>query len=483
MGGNGSTVLNNRARNNPRAGYSWSDRRFPLALFLLKYHLRQTRLLLLFMYLFLTVALWGLGIAAAWADVAPPAPQDDLQPLFSPDNPGYRTPRAGEGFKTDLFGREIEVQPGNRRSVTAADLGVQVNLPSADSRAVVPFGALYLWRHEDDQSLFRADIVGLYNDIFWAGSTPDLGHFEWVLTFENYTLPFTQYEIVDGNADKSEELVWGYARPGLGLGYRRKVSPGHQDNMMAIDLTFEPGYLYFGKGSKAASNFILPEDTFELREHLQARWDALERNLLSLPHSGIAAGFDLVNANRTNWKNWGLNGAETGGREYLAASGYLLGVGGIPGLNSDRHRLLGSLNGGIGSDLDRFSAPRIGGGALTLGEEYGSTWRPVLPGSIIQEYFPKHYVVAVGEYRWEAFFFTYLSLDASVGWLDRLRQTGPIVTDTTSKNDFFSSVGARLTTGFLFHSDMHLSYNYNFSEVRNGRYGGSEIVLQFSRKL
>ncbi|MGO9380084.1 MAG: hypothetical protein ACLP29_16250 [Dissulfurispiraceae bacterium] len=448
-------------------------------------YLRQTRLLrILFLYLVLAGAFSGSGMAVAWADDdTPTAPQDKLQPLLSPDNPAYRTPRAGEGFKTELFGQEITVQPENSRSVTAADFGVQANIPGADNRGIIPFGAVYLWRHPDDQSLFRADLVGVYNDIFWAGSSPDLGHFEWVLTFDSYTLPIGQYELVDGNAVKSEELIWGYVRPGFGLGYRQKVSPGHQDNMLAIDLTIEPGFLFFSKSSYAASNFVLPQNTFELREHLQVRLDALDRNLLSLPHNGFAAGVDLVNANRTNWKNWGLNGSETDGREYFSASGYLLGAAAVPGIDSDRHRLLGSIHGGVGSDLDRFSAPRIGGGVLTMGEEYGSTWRPLLPGSIIQEYFPKHYAVAVGEYRWEALFFTYLSFDASAGWLDRMRQTGPSLTDTTSKNDFFSSLGGRLTTGFFFDSRMQLSYNYNFSEIRSGKYGGHEILLHFSRNL
>jgi len=448
-------------------------------------YLGQTWFLrLLFLCLLLTVFFWGHGIAAAQtADDTPAVHQDELQPLLSSDSPAYRTPRAGEGFRTELFGQEITVQPEDRRSVTAIDFGVQFNLPGADNRGIIPFGALYLWRHPDDHSLFRADIVGVYNDIFWAGSSPDLGHFEWVLTFDSYTLPFYQYELVDGNAVKSEELLWGYVRPGFGFGYRQKVHPGHQDNMLAIDLTIEPGFLYFGKGSYTASNFVEPQNTFELREHLQVRWDALERNLLSLPHSGFAAGADLINANRTNWKNWGLNGSETGGQEYFSASGYLLGAGAVPGVDSDRHRLLGSLHAGIGNDLDRFSAPRIGGGVLTIGEEYGSTWRPVLPGAIIQEYFPEHYVVAVGEYRWEALFFTYLSFDASVGWLDRLRQTGPNLIDTTSKNNIFSSLGGRLTTGFFFNTRMQLSYNYGFSEIRGDKYGGHEILLQISRNF
>ena len=310
-----------------------------------------------------------------------------------------------------------------------------------------------------------------------------MGPFEWVLTFNNFTVPMSQYELVDGRAVKSERLIWGYVRPGIGFGYRQKVHPGHQDNMFAVDLTIEPGFLIFGKDSKADPNFVVPNSTFELREHLQVRVDALERNLLSMPHNGFAAGTDLIHANRTNWKTWGMNGSENDGREYLSASGYLLGATAVPGVASERHRLLGSLHAGVGSHLDRFSATRIGGGVLTMGEEYGSTWRPVLPGAVIQEYFPKHYAIAVGEYRWEALFFTYLSFTASAGWLDRLRQTGPNVTDTTSRNDLFTSLGGRLTTGFFFASRMQLSYNYNFSEIRNGRHGGHEIVLQFSRSF
>lgn len=115
-----------------------------------------------------------------------------------------------------------------------------------------------------------------------------------------------------------------------------------------------------------------------------------------------------------------------------------------------------------------------------MGEEYGSTWRPILPGAVIQEFFPKHYLVAVGEYRWEALFFTYLSLDASVSWLDRMRQAG---TETISKNDVFSSLGARVTTGFFFDTRMQLAYNYNFSVIRHGQYGGHEVVLHFSREI
>jgi len=438
---------------------------------------RTTRLLqLLVCCLFMFPA-----ISTHAEDVPEAASQKEQLPMQHQEVPNYRTPHAGEGFRTELFGREITVQPLTGRSVTALDLGVAVNVPGADNKAILPFGDLYLWRHPKDQSLFRADIALLYNDIFWAGSSSQLKSFEWVLTFNSYTIPFAQYELVDGKAVKSEELTWGYVRPGFGLGYRQRVSPGHQDNMLAVDLTVEPGFLFFDKGSNTAGNFVVPNNAFELREHLQFRWDAFERNLLSLPQQGFAVGADVVHGNRTNWKNWGLNGSESAdGRDYFLCTGYFLAAGRVPGVDSDRHRLIGSLHAGVGSNLDRFSAPRIGGGVQPMGVEYGSTWRPVLPGSVIQEFFPKHYVVAAGEYRWEALFFTYLSLNGSVGWLDHLTQTGR---GTISKNDVFTSLGARVTTGFFFDTNMKLGYNYNFGVIRDGRHGGHEIVLYFIKAL
>src|SRR6202142_4282182 len=122
-----------------------------------EYYARQGWLpKMLLLWLFLTVTLWGLVIATAQAEGDTPlVSHDKLQPLISSDSPAYRTPRAGEGFRTELFGREITVQPSDRRSVTAVDFGVQANLPGADNRGIIPFGALYLWRHPDDQSLDR----------------------------------------------------------------------------------------------------------------------------------------------------------------------------------------------------------------------------------------------------------------------------------------------------------------------------------------
>jgi hypothetical protein len=423
--------------------------------------------------------LFSLPGTAAGADT----PSTKPLPFLDLSAPNYRTPLAGEGFRTVVFGREITVEPQDRRSVAAWDVGLQASVPEPGNSGFLPFGSLYFWVHPDDRSLLRAEVVGVYDDIFFSRASPESAPLEGVLTFSNFTVPVAQTELVDGESQNKEELLWGYVRPGFGFGLRRQVAPGNQENMFAFDLTAEPGFLYFDGGSKTAADFVVPRDTFEIRGHLQMRWDALERNLLELPHRGLAAGCDVVYGHRANWGDWGTNGENSAGegRNYLSFTGYLLAAGGVPLVNSDRHRLLGSLHGGIGHHLDRFSAPRVGGGPAPMGEEYGSTWRPVLPGAVIQEFLPDHYALAVGEYRWEPIFFTYLSLRASLAWLDRQRlESGG---GTYREENLLESVGARVTTGFFYETRLQMDYNYNFAVIRDGSYGGSAIVLHVSRNF
>ncbi len=385
-------------------------------------------------------------------------------------------------LRAEVFGRQVTIKPGDPRSVTAWDLGVDISEPPPEGSEILPVGDLYFWRHPDDRHLLRAEISGVWDDVFWARRGRGLGPFEAVLTFTNFTVPAAQSELVDGEELKTEELLWGYVRPGFGLGYRRQVAPGHQDNMLAADLTFEPGFLFFDKGPDAARNFAAPQDTFEFRAHLQLRWDALERNLIKLPKRGYAAGADLVYGHRANWRDWGINGGQAAdeGRNYASFTGYFLAAGGVPWAKSGRHFLVGALYGGYGHHLDRFSAVRIGGGPDPLGEEYGSTCRPVLPGAAIDEFFPEHYVLATGEYRWQPVFFASLGLDASAGWLDRLRRTGAGI---VAKDNLLPAVGVRLTTGFFFDTRLQAAYNYNFSVVRRDGFGGHEVLIEVSGKL
>src|SRR5208283_1453008 len=140
-------------------------------------------------------------VKTAWAeDDTSAGSQDEQLPLLLPYGPDYRTPRAGEGFRAEVFGREIKVNPRDGRSVSSVDIGLALYKPLPEDRQVVPFGALYIWRHPNDEDLFRGVIAGVYDDIFWAHTSRTMEPFELVATFNNYTLPFAQYELVDGIA-------------------------------------------------------------------------------------------------------------------------------------------------------------------------------------------------------------------------------------------------------------------------------------------
>jgi hypothetical protein len=144
-------------------------------------------------------------------------------------------------------------------------------------------------------------------------------------------------------------------------------------------------------------------------------------------------------------------------------------------LGDDRHRLIGSIHGGTGDSLDRFSGLRVGGGPRL--EDYEGLSRPLIPGAFTEEFTTSHYTVVVGEYRWEALFFTYLSLRGSAAYVDRDRlKSGEI----ERRDDILTSVGGRLTTGFFLRTRLQLDYNYNFQVIRKGEHGGHEVVVLLS---
>ena len=426
----------------------------------------------------------GLAIAFALAWVTGVRAQDPADlPSFDPFSEPYRTPLSGDGFRFELFGEPREVAPRNRRSLKAWDLGVAVGSPGVDEGEALPFVSLYFWEHPNEDELFRGVVVGLYNELLYARSPRGLGPFEFLLTLENLNIPVAQGEVVDGVRVDDEELLWGWVRPGGGFGYRKPIAPFEQDNMLSISATLEPGYCYFDDGSETADDYRVPQDTFDLRAHLKVRADALRRNLLELPHQGWAFGVDGVHGHRTNWERWGVNGAEDAReeRDYSFVAGYAASATRVPFVESERHRLVTVINGGVGGDLDRFSSQRVGGGPHAVGEEYDSTFRPVHPGAAVDEFHPHHYATLIAEYRWEPIFFTYVSARGAVGYLDRdrLRGGGRV----TREDGFFSALGARLTTGFAFETRLQLDYNYNFGVVRRDGYGAHEIVLHVSGEL
>src|SRR5262245_37394183 len=58
----------------------------------------------------------------------------------------YRTVRAGEGFRTSLFGFDATVEPRDRRSTSALDLGVAAYIRHPEEASLIPFASLYFWR-------------------------------------------------------------------------------------------------------------------------------------------------------------------------------------------------------------------------------------------------------------------------------------------------------------------------------------------------
>jgi hypothetical protein len=424
-------------------------------------------------------------VAGAFADsrgaeeppVEAAAPEKPLRKL---DVPGeeYLTPRAGEGFETTVLGREVRVEPRDRRTITAWDLGLSAIAPGVPTQEVLPFGSLFFWRQPDERTFFRAVLLGFYDDIIFAKSAESTSPIEAVFTFENLTLPVARNEYIDGKGFEDEQLLWGQVRGGVGIGYRERLpQPGYNDNMLAVSLLAEPGYLYFDDGKDAAPGFVEPQDTFEGRLHLKLRLDALERNLVELPHRGFALGSDLTYGYRTNWEDWGINRERDASstKDFQSLSGYLVGVRGVPFVESERHRLIGTLHGGWGDGQDRFSNFRTGGGPT--GYEFESISRPVLPGAMIEEYRTDRYAVAIGEYRYEPIFFAYVSLRSSVSYVRRERLHGGV---REWSDDVLGSVGARLVSGFFFETLLQLDYNYNAGVLRRGEFGGHEVTVHVS---
>lgn len=401
----------------------------------------------------------------------------------------YRTPRAGESYTTQLFGQTVTAPARNRRSVTALNLGVQWLAGAPSDYEVLPYGAFFLWRNEDDgRQRLRAVLAGLYNEVRYNVTPEWLGQTELVMTLENMTIPFARQEFVEGVQIDEEELEWHRMHLGFGFGWRTALNPGHQDNAMEVALTYEPGLLLFSAGSDTADGFREPRDTYEGRVHLRMRADALERNIMELPHAGWAAGFDGWYAHRSRWDDWGggpVFGLQEGSdhRTWYAARFFALAAVPVPFVaDGERNRLQASLYGGIGKDLDRFSAFRLGG--EPTGGEWEALSRPNVLGAIFDEFYSRSYVVANLEYRRELLFFCFLHLRGQLALVDRPRLTNGAL---DWQMDTLPAVGAALTCGAPWKSQVELGFSYNFGLLRDSHgdpeFGGSALTLAWSKEF
>lgn len=384
------------------------------------------------------------------------------------------TPRAGEAYSGRFLGIPIDVPARDRRELSWVG-GALLSVPGGpDDHREVPAGELFLWRnHPERRELLRAEIAIVANSIRYNRGVSSRG-WEGVGTLETSTLPWSFSDSIEGVRDTPATLKFRSVRGGLGIGWRRGLAPGLQDNFVEAALTFEPGYLWFSRTGETASDFVLPADSFESRAHLRIRADALVRNLLELPHEGWAAGLDARAGDRSGWKDWG--GGASGevraadGRRWTSISGYILAASPLPFTAGERHRAIVSAYAATGSGLDRFSAPRLDG--FSNAGDWESLSRPVVPGAAADEFRPTRYAVANFEYRYQAAFFLYLQARGTLAWVDRARRNedGGLRTRMES----LPAVTAAVTTGLPWRMSMELAWSRNFGVLRSNGAGRTE---------
>ncbi|MBK9088795.1 MAG: hypothetical protein IPL90_07000 [Holophagales bacterium] len=387
----------------------------------------------------------------------------------------YKTSRAGQVAVGTIFGKEVRAPMRDRGRITYLNLGAVLLPEGPDGLDVGPAGGAYFWRApEEGESRLRAVVAGIANELRWDRTVSENGVVAVVTTFDNLTPPWARSEYVQGERQRSEELEWYQARLGLGFAAHGRIAPGAIDNALDVALTFEVGNLWFGEGDRADPTFVLPTKTPEYRGHLRVRADALVRNTLELPHRGWSAGADGVWGRRVDWEPWGLpaDGLETGGDAWLAASAFAYGATGIPGL-SERHTLIASAHAGTGSDLDRFSAFRLGSGS-TWGD-FETLSRVVLPSAGVDEIATSRYATVDLEYRFEPIFFLALQLRGTLAWAEVPVRAG---TGIATRTGSFPAVSAGFTTGLPWNLSMEFSGSWNFGlentvdgRVEKGRSG------------
>jgi hypothetical protein len=416
------------------------------------------------------------GIAIADQKAEAFAPQEERGAAASGEAVEYHAPLAGEPLHTVFMGKSVDITARDRGHVNALALGGVFYTPRQGETTGTPFGTLYLKRIWEE-SRTRDVISILVNDLEYDRS---FGNLELVTRLENNTIPGGQRVVVNNREIKSSDVEWGTAIASLGPGLRYKVAPFQVDNDLRLQLLGKVGYFYAKRTGDTGSDRVLPPDTMLYGVKLRGRYDGMRRNLLELPHTGMAAGFDLDYMFRDKWADFGtipdalFTRANT--RDYLQFNGYLTGAGGIPGL-SEKNRIFISLHGGVTDQksADRYNAITIGGGPLP--GESDDLCRPDYPGTMFNQVLVSNYALAALEYRRELTFFAYLHLRETFIWADRAA-----VTDS-NRFLFKNTVGAAtiigLGTGFFWDSELYLGYSWDSGFIRNGKPGSGLILAWY----
>jgi hypothetical protein len=420
--------------------------------------------------------LTALLLALMLAPGVPPCRAAEEAPSSAASGEGqvYHTPRAGDGYEGEILGRSLKIPPRSRDDVLALNLGATFFSPRIGSDTVVPMPNLY-WRRYRPDSRARALVSIFYNELDAAWRS---GTWELLAHGENDTDPFPQKEIIHGREEDGTSLVWGTASAWLGAGYRIPVAPFQVDNDLRVQLFYRGGYLYSHKTGDTSPTVRLPGDTFLHGATLRVRYDGLSRNIMELPHAGLAGGADLEWTRRDRWgdANYGgttFKGSDT--RDYAKFSAYGLAALPLPWL-SEKNRLLASFYGGFTpdhSDLDRFSAFRLGGGPFPT--ESDDLWRHPYPGATFNQFPVSDYLIGTLEYRRELLFFLYLHLRGTFFWANRNVISTQFHGRFSQENGQAGSVG--LTSGFFWDSQLYLEYAKDSGLLRNGVAGDSMLVM------
>lgn len=417
------------------------------------------------------------GIAIADQKYEVSDPQEEKRTADFGEAAVYRTPLAGEPLHIVILDKTFEIPRLDRGRVTALVLGGEYYTPTQGETFGTPIGAFYLKRVWEE-SRTRNVISIFVNELEYDRS---FGNLEFVTRFDNHTLPGGQREVVNNTEIKPSDAEWGTVVASLGPGLRYKVAPFQVDNDLRFQLLGRVGYFYAKRTNDTGPNLVLPPSTMLYGVKLRGRYDGMRRNLLELPHTGMASGFDLDYMHRDRWADFGtipdalFTRAHT--RDYVQFNGYFMGVGEIPGL-SEKHRILFSFHGGITpqKSADRYNAITIGGGPLP--GESDDLCRPDYPGTMFNQVLVANYALTALQYRRELAPFLYLHLRETFIWADRAA-----VTDT-NKFLFKSSTGAATTigldTGFFWNSAIYLGYSWDSSFIRNGK-SGSALILSWNK--
>lgn len=390
------------------------------------------------------------------------------------DLTSYHTPLAGEGGEVTFLGKKVLIPGQDRSQMTSITLGASLLAPQQGDTSVLPVAAFY-HRRIGEATRTRNVVSVFVNELEYD---QEVGDMELVVHFENHTLPQQQRELAQGREVVGTSLYYGTLLGSVGAGWRLPVQPFQVDNALILQLLGRVGYFYAERGDDAAPGLFVPPDTILYGARARARYDGLRRNLLELPHEGLAAGFELDYLHRDRWRfESGVNA--DGGDDYLQISWHLEGVADVPG-GTERDRLLFYLYGGhtMNEKGDRFNAFRING--ATFPSEADDLAKPHYAGVVYNSALATSYATVSAGYRRELTFFLYLTLLGSYFWGDRATAEGTDRVVFAEKDGVAATVA--VDSAFFWNSSLYFAYSWESGIIRNGRHG-SGVALIWNKLL